>query len=147
MVKVQKYHHTSDVYEDGTNYLYNMMIDYEKVVLDHGPLSLEDFMSEWNVIPRDAFGHLEQGDIVYDCVGNQYKVESDPWEDDYENLVVEAYHVRPNGSTAPNSDMFAGGDLYYLPHYHDWAFAKPKKPKGDTKICPILITSPVQPQS
>ncbi len=147
MVKVKKYLCSSDVYQDGLNYVYNMMIDYEKVVMDHGPLSLDDFMSEWNVIPRDAFEDLEQGDIVYDCVGNRFKVECGPWEDDYENLVVEAYLVKDDGSLAPYSDMFAGGDLYYLPHYHDWAFAKPKKTKGDTKICPILITSPVQPQS
>lgn len=147
MVTVEKYHHLSDTYEDGINYVYNMMVDYEKVVVEHGVLSLQEFMDEWNVIPRDAFADLSQGDIVYDCIGNKYQVAGNPWEDDYENLVIEASHVRPDGSIAPHPDMFAGGDLYYSPHYHNWAFTKPKQRKGDKKICPVLITNPVRPQN
>ena len=108
MIKLVQYLHRSDVYEDGINYVYNMMIDYEKVVTEHSAMSLKEFLNAWNVIPRDAFAHLESGDIVYDCVGNQYKVEDDVWEDDYDNLVVNAYHVRPNGDIAPTADTFVG---------------------------------------
>ena len=147
MIKLVPYMHTSDVYEDGINYVYNMMIDYEKVVTEHGATPLKEFLNAWNVIPRDAFGYLETGDIVYDCVGNSYKVDGDVWEDDYENLVVNAYHVRPNGDTAPTADTFVGGDLYYKPFYHDASILTPKKSKGESKICPILITSQAQPQS
>ena len=147
MIKLVQYLHRSDVYEDGINYVYNMMIDYEKVVTEHSAMSLKEFLNAWNVIPRDAFAHLESGDIVYDCVGNQYKVEDDVWEDDYDNLVVNAYHVRPNGDIAPTADTFVGGDLYYKPFYHDASILAPKKSKGESKICPILITSQAQPQS
>lgn len=150
MINVVHYSHPSDVYDDGLNYVYNMMLDYEKIVVEHETLTITDFLKEWNVIPREAFGKLDVGDIVYDCVGNAYTIIESPWEDDQNDVyVTNVYEVKSDGSLNNKFEQtFSSGDLYYSPHYHDWAFLKSKKTKGDSKrLCPILITNQVQPQS
>ena len=57
------------IYNEGKNYLYNLIADYYKAISSFGFIALEDFIHSWNCIPLVAFSNLPIGATVYDYNG------------------------------------------------------------------------------
>lgn len=140
-----KYECPSDVYEDGLNYVFALMLDYEKVVTEIDTLTVMKFLNDWNIITKDDFANLKIGDTVYDCDGRKYIVSEEPTMNEQDDEYVVA--VKLPEDSGDLESFFVSGDLYHAPFCHDWVLTKPRKKKGDNTICPILITSQAQPQN
>ena len=139
----------SDIaYNESSNYLYSLICDYEKFILQYGAIALKDYIPTWTCIPKNVFWKLEENDIFYDCCGNQYIVIDAPFESEDENdYYIECVMIHPDGTRDKTSQMFQTGDVYSEPVVNTKQNFMKLKPKGEDKICPVLITSQVPLQS
>ena len=145
---------TYDTFKDATlsdiatnespNYLYSLLCDYEKFILDYGVISLKEYITTWTCIPRNKFWELEDGDTFYDCCGNMYEAMDAPFESEDENdFYIECALIRPDGIRDKTTQMLQTGDVYSKPVVNTRQYYTKLKPKGEEKLCPILITNQV----
>lgn len=151
MTELMHYKHIYEVHDDGQEYVFSLLCDYEEVVVERGALTISEFLKGWNIIPMKAFNELQKGDVVYDQYGEKYLVDTEHATFNYRKcediLQISAHHCTDDDENSANSRKpFFSGELYYTPYHHDWIKFKPKKIEGD-KICPILIINQVQHQS
>jgi hypothetical protein len=132
------------VSNNGTNYIYNLLYDYEKYVKDYGYVDLNSFIQEWTCIPYMYFAKLCAGDIVYLCNGEKYIIADESYRcDDDTCLYIEAIKAQDDGTfdISDISETMISGDLYYAPVIHrDYLWKKKIKKESEEKLCPILIT-------
>lgn len=141
--------HISDVHDNGPNYMYSLICDYEKYVSDFGYVSINTFLHGWSCIPRKFFMNLQPGCHVYDPNGICYRVVECPYEaEDEINYYVEVVHIRDDGTISSTTEILSTGDLYGEPHVHyDYQWKKHQLKESEEKACPILITKTSQLQS
>ena len=138
------------IYDEGKNYLYNLIADYYKAISSFGFMALEDFIHGWNCIPWAAFSNLAIGATVYDYNGKPYKTVDYTYEsDDEESLYVECAPIDDKGfMDTEHTEIMTCGYLYASPYVNDvYRYMTKKKRKDGEKICPILITKTKQLQN
>ena len=136
--------------DEGKHYLYNLIVDYYKVISSFGFMTLEDFIHGWNCIPWAAFSNLAIGATVYDYNGKPYKTIDYAYEsDDEESLYVECAPIDDKGfMDTEHTEIMTCGYLYASPYVNDvYRYMTKKKRKDGEKICPILITKTKQLQN
>ena len=136
------------IYNEGKNYLYNLIADYYKAISSFGFIALEDFIHSWNCIPLVAFSNLPIGATVYDYNGKPYKTVdyACEYDDDEASLYVECAPIDDEGfMDTEHAEIIACGYLYTSPYVNDvYRYTTKKKRKDGEKICPILITKTKQ---
>lgn len=142
----------SDVADNGPNYMYSLLCDYEQYVKDFGYIDVKVFLQQWTCITFKSFEQLITGDIVYNCTGVKYIVMDESYESDDENILyIEATKVKKDGTfdkTGFANETFMTGDLYTLPIQHkDYSWRKKKRKESEEPLCPILITKTNQLQN
>lgn len=136
----------SYVFDCGPEYMYSLLIDYEKYVKSFGFIPVQDFLEGWKCIaPGSALGELNAGDFVYTDNGSKYKV-YDVFISDDDLPYVDAYPELDDGSTLKVSTTFPAGTVYSEKVTHKDYYWKKIKEREES-ICPILITKTNQPQS
>ena len=140
-----------DVWNNGANYMYSLLCDYERYIKNYGYITVNDFLLQWTCITYDSFASLHVGDIVYDPSGTKYIVMERPWESDDETyLCIEVTTVNKDGTfdrTGSSNETLHTGDLYNEPVTHRDYLWKIRKKESEEALCPILITKTNQPQS
>lgn len=140
--------HICDVYDNGPNYMFSLICDYEKYVKEFGYISITTFLHGWSCIPRNQFQFLSSGERVYDPQGRCYQVIEDARETDDESYVVEVAMVKAGGIISDLTQTLSTGDLYSEEFVHyDYQWKKQQLQESEEKPCPILITKTSQPQS
>ena len=146
------WNHLSDVYDNGANYMYSLLCDYDKYMQNYGYISLQDFLPSWTCIPHQVFSHLTIGDTVYLPNGAEYIVMDDAYvSDDEIHLYIEITPLKADGSfddTGSSNETAQSGDLYKMPVTHsDYTWKKKKIESEGPPLCPILITKTNQHQN
>ena len=142
----------SDVSDNGPNYMYSLLCDYERYIKNFGFIPVELFLSNWTCVTYKKFELLGPGDIVYTPQGVPYVIVDDPYESDDEvSLYVEAVKMNDDGSyddTGRYNEVLQTGDIYEDNITHkDYARKSLKRKESEEPLCPILITKTNQPQS
>ena len=140
-----------DVSNNGANYMYSLLCDYERYIKDFGYITVQEFLPLWTCITYKSFAKLQVGDSVYLPGGIELIVMDDPFEsDDETSLYVEVVQVKEDGTfddTGNSNEVLNTGDLYSSPVPHkDYLWRKIKK-ESEELLCPILITKTNQPQN
>lgn len=130
---------------EAKDYMYSLLFDYEQFILKYGLIPVTEFIDTWTCLSENQLKNLDVGDIVYDCTGNEYRLIDHPYyADDEISIYMEAVNTaNPNGQT----DILQSGEIYGRPIVNTKILYSKIKPKGETKLCPILITNQRQPQS
>lgn len=141
----------SDVSDNGSNYLYSLVCDYERYVKNFGFIPIGLFIQGWTCITYKQFEALNIGDIVYTPQGVAYVVTDEPYESDDEiHLYVECSAMKSDGTyddTGNNVDVLQSGDIYYTDVTHEDYKRKLIKSESEEPLCPILITKTNPPLS
>ena len=142
----------SDVQDCGPHALYSFICDYQRATKDYGWMSVDEFVKTWTAIRWKDFENLQEGDIVYDDIGEKYQcVEQAYLSDDEQYLNIECLKLTNDGmikvSTNDNNEIFCIGDLYFAPNYTRLAEYRHKILEREEKACPILITKTKQLQN
>lgn len=141
----------NDVSYNGANYLYSVLLDYERYIRDFGYIPLDDFIKDWKCVTYKAFSELRPGDFVYTPYGHRYKVIEEAYEsDDETSLYIEVAEEKEDGSfdeSGRSNQIVQTGDVYSENVIHEHYRWKQKIRRGEEKLCPILITKTNQPQS
>lgn len=140
----------SDVHDNGPNYMYALIYDYEEYVSKFGYISISVFLHGWSCIPRSLFTFLSSGDIVYDPQGRRYRIIGSPYQssDDETTVFIEAAHIREDNAISSTTEILSSGDIYFEPFVHyDFQWKKQQLKESEEKPCPILITKKSQLQS
>ena len=129
----------SDISNDGSNYMYSLISDYDYYVQSFGYISVPEFIQKWNCMNRKDFQQLKPGDIFYTPNGDMYEAIDYAYEsDDEQYLNVEC--VRKGTNEEP--EVLSSGDVYIAPIVHDdIRWKKRIQRKEVEKLCPILISS------
>ena len=146
------WNHLSDVYDNGANYMYSLLCDYDKYMQHYGYISLQDFLPSWTCITRKSFSQLSIGESVYAPNGQEYIIMDEVYESEDETyLYVEVAQVRKDGTfddTGLSNEILQSGDLYKMPVTHfDYTWKKKKIESEGPPLCPILITKTNQHQN
>jgi hypothetical protein len=140
----------SDVLDNGPNYMYSLLCDYERYIKNFGFIPVELFLSDWTCITYKNFELLGPGDIVYTPQGVPYVIVDSPYESDDEvSLYIEAVKMNDDGSyddTGRYNELLQTGDIYEDNITHK-DYARKRKKESEEPLCPILITKTNQPQS
>ena len=89
----------SDVYNNGANYTYSLLLDYSAYIKNFGYISIEQFLPQWTCITYKSFQNLKKEDIVYDYRGTKFIVMDDPYEsDEGTDLYVEVLPLKEDGT-------------------------------------------------
>lgn len=141
-----------DVRDCGPNALFSFICDYERATRDYGWIPVYEFVKTWTAIRWKDFENLQEGDIVYDYMGEKYQcVEQSYLSDDEQYLNIECLKLTNDGmikvSPTGNNEIFCIGDLYFAPNYTRLAEYRHKILEREERACPILITKTKQPQS
>ena len=142
----------SDVKDCGPNALFSFICDYERATRDYGWIPVYEFVKTWTAIRWKDFENLQEGDIVYDYMGEKYQcVEQSYLSDDEQYLNIECLKLTNDGmikvSPTGNNEFLCIGDLYFAPNYTRLAEYRHKILEREERACPILITKTKQPQS
>lgn len=139
---------SSEVFDNGHEYTFSLLLDYEKYIEKFGYVSLSKFLKGWTCIARNYFENLKIDDIIYNETGQKHKVISDVYSDDYNELYVEAVELDENGEEHEYPYSIYAGTAYSreVPHI-DYLYKNRIIREGDKPLCPILITKTNQPQS
>lgn len=136
------------VYDNGPEYTFSLLLDYENYVKDYGAISTKDFLKGWTCICRSSFENFKINDIVYDVNGFKYKVTDQVYYDDESMPYVEATQIFADGRESDYTSTLYAGDVYSDSKVHtDYYFRRKKLQEGEESICPILITKINQPQN
>jgi hypothetical protein len=139
--------HICDVHDNGPNYLFGLICDYEEYVRNFGYVSISSFLHGWSCIPSAIFEFLSPGENVYDSFGKCYRIIDHPRETD-NGYVVEVTMVKDDGTITDLTQTLSSGDIYSEPHVHyDYQWKKHQLKESEEKPCPILITKISQLQS
>lgn len=143
----------SDVTENGANYMYSLMCDYERYIHSFGYIPVAVFIKGWTCITYKEFEALVPGDIVFTPQGIKYITVDYPYEsDDETHLYIEVVVLKDDGSyddTGHSNEVLQSGDLYSdSVTHHDYRRRKLRLNKeSEEPLCPILITKTNQAQS
>lgn len=141
-----------DVRDCGPNALFSFICDYERATRDYGWIPVYEFVKTWTAIRWKDFENLQEGDIVYDYMGEKYQCIEQPYiSEDEQYLNIECLKLTNDGmikvSPTGNNEIFCIGDLYFAPNYTRLAEYRHKILEREERACPILITKTKQPQS
>lgn len=136
------------MYTHGKNYLYSLIVDYERYMVDFGFIPVAKFITGWTCIPPHIFKALKPTDRVYNYKGEPMIVVDEPYtyNEDEESWYIEVCSVDEDGNESKTSFMMDIGELYSYNVIHMDYNYKNIKPKGE-QLCPILITETKQPQN
>ena len=136
------------MYSHGKDYLYGLLIDYERYVHDFGYIPISQFIEGWTCIPPSIFDKLRKTDRVFDYNGDALIICENPYTYGEDNVTyVTVTPVNEDGTIdASNTYSLNSGELYSYNVIHMDYFYKTIKAKGEP-LCPILITKTSQPQS
>ena len=141
-------HNVADVCDNGPNYMYSLICDYEKYIKSFGVIPINIFLKGWTCIQYVDFSNFRIGDTVYTANGDEYEIIDIPYESDDEvNLYVEVRHIRKDGKISSTTDILQTGDIYFASVVHKDYYRKKIKRENEEPLCPILITKTNQPQN
>ena len=134
-----EYTRLGDIYENGNSYIYSLLSDYSRYVVDFQEcIDVNDFIKGWNCICRENFSNLEPGDNVYDARGVMYKVTDTPYDSsDSDDMYIEVMYNDEKNNNYQTEELSLG-ELYSSPFKHTkYAISKiiGKDKKGSNNIC------------
>lgn len=140
----------ADINEEGSTYLYSLIVDYQKAVREFGYIGLREFIREWNCIPSSTFMSLCIGDVVYDTNGTKYIAITNAYEcfvahADSRIGNIECKVVNNQGNVVSQT-ILSAGDAYSSPIYNNVCnyYKKRQIKRKELELCPILITKKKQ---
>lgn len=136
------------VYDNGHEYSFSLLLDYEKYIETFDYVSLIEFLKGWTCITRYCFENLEIDNIIYSATGQKYRVISTPCYDEYNEPWVKAVEIDKNGTEREYPESIYAGTAYSreVPHVN-YLYKNRIIREGDKPICPILITKTKTPQN
>lgn len=99
-----------------SNYTVSLLKDYSRYIKDFGiPVTINDFIKGWNIIPWYEFNSITTRDIVYtiyDTPQDWEAIEKPRRRDDNSLVLMAMYH-------GDRLDALEEGTVYYKPYIHD----------------------------
>ena len=135
--------------QESRSYVYALLYDYEDFIKKYGVISVNEFLKTWTCLSNQQMKNLQIGDHIFDCIGREYEVKDIPaLADDGETVYVEVSYVPTlSGSSYSQTDFLNSGEAYSSNIINAKMYYMKIKPKGENKLCPILITNQVQVQN